>query len=330
MSNVNESNIPSGVQAQLDAVHASLKAEEQSSAPSPAPASPAKEKVEEPIAKAKPDATAQESTPNPAPNADRKVNVQQTEDTQHRLSVTQGMLKAQGAENSKLREEVKRLQEQLEQAKTTPQTPAESPKKAPPSGIWTPDDITNEEIDAHFSARRIEEWGYEDLKEDLARERNLVEQALQNNPHLRGVEESLGQQAEEAFLAALDQNIPGWEQIQDDAGWDDFLKERERLTGLTYNDILADAVSQKDANRAAEVYRKFTSSEKAPSGFDQFITPRPQAPSEMVPGQKMRYEDWQAKMDELPKLGLSASELEKRQTELVNLYQSGRVALAGV
>ena len=246
---------------------------------------------------------------------------QPAEDWQHKYKVANGMLQKTASEAKASREEVKRLQEELEKAKQVkPQQVANLSAD--------PDTITDDELERLVKPNLLEEWGYDHWRQQIALMRSMVQAtpAPNDDPRLETIEQEFKKQKKEAFYRELDRLVPQWEQINGTAQWNEFLSMLEPLTKVSYHGLLADATDSYDAHRVAEIFRAY-STRKQGDGFRNLVTPTPHAPSAQSfgTGQTLSFEQWNAELQALSSRGYSQQEILTREKNLMAMFREGRV-----
>lgn len=318
--------LPSALKAELEAIEGNIQAkpvaapvaqpsQEHAPATDTAPA-PLMEPGETPVDPAKnmnDGAAALANTANPATrNSDDS-------EFKHKYDVLNGKYRKETAE---LRDENKRLKEELEkkaqaQHSTEPLKPVSS----------DPQSVTDDDVREFYSDDDIDEFGMDFLKRNLGIMRKASAPAAVDPDRLQMLEQRVRQQDEAAFVEKLTSLIPNWAEINNSQAWSDFLGTMNRVAGNTYEGLLNDAHAAFDAERVAEIFRTFLSTEPAArTGFDRLVMPSAQAPSGQPAARKtMTTDQWAAAMQELTSGRYSPMEAQKRQKELQDMLNKGLV-----
>lgn len=309
---------PTALQAKLDAAMAEVTGQQ---TPAPAPV-----QADEPV-----------QAPQPTPQADPAEMSQAAtqlaktttvdrqppaEDFKHKYDVVNGMLKKTSEEKRQMAEELRILKEQVEEAqRVKPQSQ--------PNPTTNPNEISDEEVERLINSDLLEEFGVDYWRQQIAIQRSMVQAAPQPNadPRVDTIEEKFKKQERENFYSQLDQIIPEWESINGTEQWNQFLATVEPLTGISYAGLLGDANENNDASRVAELFRTYLSkANQQPQGFNALVTPTTYAPNGVqAPAGTMTYEQWEAELKSLPSKGLSSTEFQRRNQELSDLFNKGKV-----
>lgn len=236
------------------------------------------------------------------------------EDWEHKYKVLQGMHKKETAE---LREKLAELEAKVSQLSVTPT--ANGPINLTDYGI-TPE--------------QIEEYGEEYWETQVRIQENVVKAASQGSSaqseELDQLKRKVEEQALERFYQRLDQKVPDWREVDRSAEWNDFLGQTDPASGLTNEDLLADAFEQYDADRVAALFSRHQatrSGSQTHSGNMNVAPQTKQAPSPQ-PGQSqgtMTHQQWMKEVNELPSKGLSPVAMVKEHDRLKALMREGRV-----
>jgi hypothetical protein len=242
-------------------------------------------------------------------------------DWKHKYDVVNGMFRK---ETSELREEVKRLKDELEKSKQA------KPKQVA-SLSTEPDSISDDELESLVEAEFLEGYGYDYWRQLIALQRVAVQSAIPavvtTDPRIETIEEEFKRQKQEAFYRELDRIVPEWEKINGTDPWNLFLQTLQPETGISYNGLLSDAVDSFDAQRVAAIFRTF-GSQRQGDGFKAYVTPHSNSPSaqQFGTGQTMSFEQWNAEMQALSSRGYSQTEMLAREKNLMAMFREGRVS----
>ncbi|GEM_PF-5731367 len=297
------SNIPSELQAQMDAV---LSNHPDNAPVQPVSNVPAPQQVAETVQSAPAPAVPVNTAPvvDPAPQVDYE----------HKYSVANGMLKKTASELKESQEENRKLKEQMEQLS----------QPAPVPATVDPSSITDAQIEEMFSQHTIEAYDY-DILRDLAAlpQRNAGQD---NDARVKALEHQMLQQNTAAFERELNQLIPNRREVEQDPTWDVFLTSIQPMFGVTHSTLLDDARKHFDAPRAAEIFRAYLAMPQQAQGFEALTQPAPLAPNAQQAPAAIPYEQWLAEMRGITASGAPAMEQVKRQRELMAMLKEGRVS----
>ena len=320
--------LPSALKAELEAMEGGIKAKPDA-APAPVaqpsqehapatdtPPAPLMEPGETPVEPAKnmnKGASALANTANPA--------TRNSEDSEfkHKYDVLNGKYRKETAD---LRDENKRLKEELERkAQAEPSTDILKPVSSDPQSV------TEEELVAEYGQDYLDEMGPEYCRREYLRDQKIKQVIAEHERRFEELQSHQSKQNESAFVEKLNSLVPNWPQINDSQAWSDFLGTMNRVAGNTYEGLLNDAHEAFDAERVAEIFRTFLSTEPAAkTGFDRLVMPSAQAPSGQPAAKKtMTTDQWIAAMQELTSGRYSPMEAQKRQKELQDIMNKGMV-----
>ncbi len=253
------------------------------------------------------------------------------------------------AETAQLRQRIEQLETQLQQAQSQPQQAggqqeAEGQPKAQPSAATAaletdPEKISDEEVRQRFSQERIDEFGLDYCKQDLAAMRKeylAMQTQPQSDQRVDELENRINQTEKEKFYSELDKLVPDWEQINNSQEWQDFLGQYEPLTGVTYEALLQDATDKFDSVRVSQLFNRFKEARGQSSGQSGN---QPSVESQTMPestssaagspgnqGNTMSFEEWDRQMAALAQHPNPTSpEVMDKQKKLDAAMREGRV-----
>lgn len=242
-----------------DAAKAEEMLQQLSQPPAPAPNEPppAPAENDDPTdgpAAATPPAPA-EAPPPPPPASTVQPTTPETElqRLHQQLQSEQGRRAAQDTELAELRGRIQQLTEQLARQQQ-PQAPAEPP----PLNLITDADRTDFGEDMIDFVTRV-------VKQTHARE---LEAALKRIGMLEGQMRQIGRQAQTAHKSAeelaaaqyyqtLSRLAPGWEETNGDQKFLDWLKNRDRFSRKTRQELLSSAHAEADAETVADFFKAY-------------------------------------------------------------------------
>jgi hypothetical protein len=270
MNNIPHRVVADGAQA--DAQLAEL-AKQLQTAPEPAT-------ITIPDPTAPPAAAAPPQDPTPPPQAPGAVPVdvtQQLSQLSHELASMRGRTEAERERNRVLEEEIRRLREQV---------------AAPPAPAPAPVNLITEQDRSEFGAETV------DFVERMIRQHtgDFGRQLTEISNRLAGLEGSVGrattlatsvqqetlQQRTLRYEAVLDEKVPTWEVLQNNAKFLDWLDTRDVLSGRKYGDLLSDAHKSLDAGRVVALFRVFDPTAVKDSPASPAPSAQPTAPQPMV------------------------------------------------
>lgn len=316
------SEIPTGLQAQLDALKAAQYGEPGQDQAPPTPADEnAFQQQEMPIQ----DAPATQDPPAYTPTAQAMA---EEGDWKRKHDAMFGRL---SQEIGALRQQL--AQERAERAKLE-QVPATQPQPAQAQQKVSPDSISEETIRSLVSPEMIDDYGINFWRQHIALSQAAVLPVATNaaDTRIRNVEAYVNSQAEKQFYAELSARVPDWKRINDSQQWSDFLGGIDPLTGYRYEAILNDAHGRFDALRVSAIFERFKQQAVAPSQRSavpsiesQVSLPVKSAGGVPTQPKTMPFAQWQAELQGITSSGLSAQQALERQKELLAMYHQGRV-----
>lgn len=158
------------------------------------------------------------------------------------------------------------------------------------------------------------------------------------------------QTAEQRYLAQLNELIPGWEVVNEEQGYIDWLENRDTLSGKKYMDLLLDAHQAMDANRVSSIFLLYKPDLRAsapqPAGtqpntpeasvpiIDPMTlaapntSPAAPAPAAPAPGKIWSMADVDKLFDDKQKKRITQQVFEQREADYKLALAEGRVAAA--
>lgn len=242
------SALPKQVQAQAD--EADRIANELAAANAPA-IQPTDTSAPQDSAQAEPQAqsTEAQASPAPQPTSDENDIAWQT-----RYRVLQGKYDAEVPRlNVRVRELEQQLQQAVEQFKQAAQAPQQP--EPPPKRLVTEKDEEAFGSDLLDVSRRVAQEVIEREREQFAK---LVEGLRAENAKLHqqlgSVSERQGATDRRGYLSTLESQIPGFDAINADPKFLEWLDEMDPMTGLARKAYLTDAYNAMDVGRTAAIF----------------------------------------------------------------------------
>lgn len=248
------STVPARVAADAKAADESLQSLAAAAAtpPEPAPTEQAPEPPESPQAPVTP-------VPDLAAELRRMQHLQQT---------TEGRLAQIQAQNEAL------LRQQQERVAA----PAPAPAAPPPAPLITDkdrEDYGDDMLDLiNRAARQLVAPIQQELKELRAQLAGMEGKVGKVAQTAETVAASAEQQAFDAYIRSLDNLIPGWQAVNEDPAFVDWLKNIDETSGRTLQQLLEDAHNRANAKRVAHIFKLY----KPDLGTSPAATPAPAAP----------------------------------------------------
>lgn len=241
---------------QFNAAHGSPEKQEKPEEPAATEASsePPAEKAEEASEKAPEKAPEAPPAPEkkPVPTTFKEVATEEMTKEQ-RYKIMEGMQKAAGrdlsraqAETRALREELKALNEKVSAMSAVQPTSAPTPSAAPSSDL-------REQVAEAFGSENVERFF------QLMRQEGFV--AKPDLDAVRGevgsVARNVAQTAYDRFQNTLDDLAPGWQKINEDPKFIEYMNEEEGRTGMTRLDFAKRHMDRLDALRLSQYFVDF-------------------------------------------------------------------------
>ena len=247
------------------------------------------------------------------------------DDWEHKYKVLQGKYNAEvprlQEENRKLQGDMRLFQEKLDLLERfIAEHQTQSASQAPTTEVSEDESVVQlkEDFPEVYS-------GIMKLLEGFRAE---IQQMLEDR--VQPVSQAAEQTALAAFKARLSALVPGWMELNTDSGFLEWLKVRDRFTGLTRHEILMKAFEDRDADRVAEFFLAYES-ENQPKKTSHTPTVPPQGKPyspKVDAGPQGKYWTAEEVKDFYTKkaLGkLSASEAAKTEADILNAMREGRV-----
>lgn len=223
---------------------------------------------------AEPEPVAQE--PQQTESGSTPPVAQQDEQLEHRYKVLQGKYNSEvprlAAENKDLKQRLQELEDSLETLKNA----------KPIEPLVKPEEIEEYGEGLIDVARRI-------AREELAAKQAEID-ALKSK--IDSVSNVTAQKVESDFFKSLAEMVPDWEQVNQDAGFLNWLDEVDELTGESRQVLLSRAEKSRDAARTAKfftAYKKTSSTWAANStkALDQQVAPATNQSPQTPPSKKI-------------------------------------------
>ena len=267
--------IPKQVQKQSEEVQALYKELNQESKPE------AEENIEEtPAVEVQPSGSVEEQAPKSEADEPSTSDTQdKEEDWQQKYKSLQGMYNADvprlNATNRELSSRVSQLEGLLGTMQNQP-----APTPAPAEKLITEDDV-KEYGDSINIMRKA-------AREEVAQANNRVAQLESKLNQLQAVvpkvQAQQQQTSEQAFWAKVASDVPNWNEINNDQGFQNWLLEIDPLTNIQRQTYLEDAQKSLDGNRAVQFFRAWEQANGKPSAQSTRPSPNPQLQKQVAPG----------------------------------------------
>ena len=282
--------------------------------------------------------TPQEPKPAPTPTVQPTDLAAEMRRMQQLLMTTQGRLDAIVSENQRLRTQIE-------------QRPAEpTPPPAPPPALLTEKDVEDYGADViDLIKRAIDQQAGRQIEELSKRIAGLEGRLGQVAQQTRSVHEVTQKSARQKYVEQLNAQIPGWESVNDDPAFLDWLENVDTLSGKKYIELLTNAHQRADAGPVIHIFKLFkpelgrqdpaapanptNSSAKPATGHvdpttlaapdTSAPTPPPSAPPTGAVWSKA---DVDKLYDDKRKGRISNTEFEKREKEYFKALAEGRVS----
>ena len=261
-----QSNVPSRVLAEAAEADATLAELAAAAAPPP---SPALQLVEPPPNLEQPPS---QVPPTPAPTAQPVDLGAELMRAQQFIATQNGRLQAQA-------EQMRDITRQLDELRQGTRQP-QAPQPGPPQYV-TPQDREDYGDDLINLVGRIIKQSVEGPINNMALRVAALESRLGSTVRVvETAQQHAAQTIDERYFSALDARVPSWEATNTTTAFVDWLKNRDKLSGETYYDLLAAAHQQRDADRVVEIFRAY----KPELVHGSPDTPAPPASASQQPG----------------------------------------------
>lgn len=259
--------LPTQVQAALDAADATLAAVNADSGVQP--------QEDAFAAAAPPDPETQAAQPpaDPPPPVVQAPQ-EQPDEWKHRYSVLKGKF---DAEVPILHQRVRALEGDLQTALARLDAVTQAPKPAEKPAV-DPKDVEAFGEDLVSMVDRVAKTSMSQAAKDFAAKTAAMEaQIASMTEQLKGTSTQLAVTAEQAFFDKVSKAVPNWEQVNADRGFLAWLAEADPVYGVPRQQALSNAQQRLDADRVAAVFNAYIGPTKAAprhDPLDQMVSPK--------------------------------------------------------
>ena len=189
---------------------------------------------------------------------------------QQQLDSATGRLTSLDEENRRLRAEIAQ--------KPTPPAP-------PPAKLVTEKDIEEYGADLIGLIGRVIKQEIGTQLSDLSTKQAQFEGRLGNTlQRVEQVQSTTQATVQERYEQQLNTLVPGWQEVNNEPGFLDWLENVDKLSGKSYMDLLQSAHRSADAQRVAHIFALYKPElSKAPAGANPPAPPQPQPSSHIDP-----------------------------------------------
>jgi hypothetical protein len=270
------------VQKQVDEANrlvAAMKQSTQDPAPAPAPASnePAPAPTDQAVQAPAPAPAAVAPAPAPAP-------AQPTEDWEHKFKVLQGKYNAEVPRLHRELSETRQERDHFRGLVATLSTPKEPTAPAAPAAKVKPEEISEWGTDLYEfvkkAAAEVVTPQVDEVRQEVRNQYGKVEQSVST------VKQTVAQSARDRLFAELSAQVPSWQAMDTDEGFNRWLDVEDVFTGQPRRKLLNAAYVANDAPRVIAFFKTYLNENAAVSP-----RPSPAAPAPAAVAPQMRLED---------------------------------------